>query len=161
MSYAGDNWHHDRAVQQQVGRHAHTQWKADRQAARTGKHFIEFYDDKGEPSPTGILLTRREFWGVIYGVGECGAIMVPTVCVRALVYPKFLRRVEWGGDGRAFAGSTEALTRLVSFTAEPQDVAELRLTTERLGAEILRNGPPQKPSEQSGLWSDDEEAVGQ
>lgn len=148
MSFAGDKDFHERVLTEALRRRV--QWKVDREAGRTGRHFVEFYDEHGQASPTGLLMTTEPFWGVVCGDQEGASIVVPIRHVRALCYPRFARRPDWGGDHEAFAGALVALTRLVSFSVAPD--TEALKAVEALHGQIVRAGPPQRPPPQGCLW---------
>ena len=123
----------------------------EREGLRTKRTFVEFYNEHAAPSPTGLLLTPALFWPVI--VNE--SFSSPSVArMRKLCLPKFLKRVEWGGDHGAFAGVLVDLSRLGSYMVEPltpHDMAE----TERLRQQILLAPAPMRQATQDCLWPDD------
>ena len=113
---------------------------------RTKRTFIEFYNEYSEPSPTGLLLSPADIWCVV--VGET-LIVLPTIRLRNLAFPKWFQRQDWGGDHGAFAGVLLDLTRLASQAVEPCLPAD---SIERIRLQILNAAPPRRPVTQDCLW---------
>lgn len=115
MSFASDLAYNEQAKREwkQAFLRDEMEWHADRVASQSGKHFIEFYDETGRPSPTGLIATKKLRWTLIFA-DKKALVSVPTDVLRLFCYPAFQECAKFTKSSQCHWHLLVLLSRIVS-----------------------------------------------